>query len=88
MAISNLDELDASLSSVSEKSDAIRSGMKAAEQRMKELQKLIPSAKRPVSLFPALSSNSKRFARNAEFRWNRRSQHRNSLSRTPKNSTW
>ena len=39
--ISNLDELDASLSSVSEKSDAIRSGMKAAEQRMKELQKLI-----------------------------------------------
>ena len=43
--ISNLDELDASLSSVSEKSDAIRSGMKAAEQRMKELQKLIEQGK-------------------------------------------
>ena len=39
--ISTLAELDASLSSVREKSDAIREGMKAAEKRMKELQKLI-----------------------------------------------
>lgn len=39
--ISNLDELDASLSSVSDKAYSIREGMKAAEQRMKELQKLI-----------------------------------------------
>ncbi len=39
--ISTLDELDAALSSVSGKADAIREGMKTAEQRMKELQKLI-----------------------------------------------
>ena len=39
--ISTVVELDASLSSVREKSDAIRAGMKAAEQRMKKLQKLI-----------------------------------------------
>ena len=39
--ISNLDELDASLSSVSDKADSIREGMKTAEQRMKELQKLM-----------------------------------------------
>ena len=38
--ISTVAELDASLSSVREKSDAIRAGMKAAEQRMKKLQKL------------------------------------------------
>ena len=43
--ISNLDELDAALSSVSEQTDAIRVGMKAAEQRMKELQKLIEYGK-------------------------------------------
>ena len=34
-----LDELDAALSSVSDEADAIREGMKAAEKRMKELQK-------------------------------------------------
>ena len=39
--ISNLDELDAALSSVSDKAYSIREGMKTAEQRMKELQKLI-----------------------------------------------
>ena len=39
--ISTLDELDAALSSVSEQADAIRAGMKTAEQHMKELQKLI-----------------------------------------------
>jgi len=39
--ISTLDELDAALSSVSDQADAIRAGMKTAEQRMKELQKLI-----------------------------------------------
>ena len=39
--ISTLAELDATLSSVSDQADAIREGMKAAEQRMKELQKLI-----------------------------------------------
>ena len=39
--ISNLDELDASLSSVSDKAFSIREGMKTAEQRMKELQKLM-----------------------------------------------
>ena len=36
-----LDGLDAPLSSVSDKADAIREGMKTAEKRMKELQKLI-----------------------------------------------
>ena len=39
--ISTLDELDAALSSVSEQADAIREGMKTAEKRMKELQKLM-----------------------------------------------
>ena len=39
--ISTLDELDADLFSVSEQADAIRAGMKTAEQRMKELQKLM-----------------------------------------------
>ena len=39
--ISTLAELDAALSSVSEQADAIREGMKTAEKRMKELQKLI-----------------------------------------------
>ena len=43
--ISTLDELDAALSSVSGKADAIREDMKAAEQRMKELQKLIEYGK-------------------------------------------
>lgn len=43
--ISNLDELDASLSSVSDKAYSIREGMKTAEQRMKELQKLIEYGK-------------------------------------------
>ena len=39
--ISNLDELDASLSSVSDRAYSIRAGMKTAEERMKKLQKLI-----------------------------------------------
>ena len=39
------DELDAALSSVSEQADAIREGMKTAEKRMKELQKLIEYGK-------------------------------------------
>ena len=39
--ISTLAELDAALSSVSDQADAIRESMKTAEQRMKELQKLI-----------------------------------------------
>ena len=39
--ISTLAELDAALSSVSDQADAIREGMKTAEKRMKELQKLI-----------------------------------------------
>ena len=43
--ISTLDELDAALSSVSEQADAIREGMKTAEKRMKELQKLIEYGK-------------------------------------------
>ena len=43
--ISTLDELDAALSSVSGQADAIRVGMKAAEQRMKELQKLIENGR-------------------------------------------
>ena len=38
-------ELDAALSSVSEQADAIREGMKTAEKRMKELQKLIEYGK-------------------------------------------
>ena len=43
--ISTLDELDAALSSVSDQADAIREGMKAAEKRIKELQKLIEYGK-------------------------------------------
>ncbi len=43
--ISNLDELDASLSSVSDRAYSIREGMKTAEQRMKKLQKLIEYGK-------------------------------------------
>ena len=43
--ISNLDELDASLSSVSNKAYSIREGMKTAEERMKKLQKLIEYGK-------------------------------------------
>ena len=43
--ISNLDELDAALSSVSEQADTIRAGMKTAEERMKKLQKLIEYGK-------------------------------------------
>ena len=43
--ISNLDELDASLSSVSDKAYSIREGMKTAEERMKKLQKLIEYGK-------------------------------------------
>ena len=43
--ISTLDELDASLSSVSEEAYSIREGMNTAEQRMKELQKLIEYGK-------------------------------------------
>ena len=39
--IATLAELDASLSSVREKSDTIREGMKTAEKRMKKLEKLI-----------------------------------------------
>ncbi|ANU50668.2 mobilization protein [Enterocloster clostridioformis] len=39
--ISTVDELDAALSSVRGKSEAVRSGMKAAEKRMQQLQKLI-----------------------------------------------
>ena len=40
-----LTELDAALSSVSVQADAIRAGMKTAEKRMKELQKLIEYGK-------------------------------------------
>jgi hypothetical protein len=43
--ISNLDELDAALSSVSDKAYSIRAGMKTAEERMKKLQKLIEYGK-------------------------------------------
>ena len=43
--ISTLTELDAALSSVSGQADAIREGMKTAEKRMKELQKLIEYGK-------------------------------------------
>ena len=44
-SISNLDELNASLSSVSDKAYSIREGMKTAEERMKKLQKLIEYGK-------------------------------------------
>ena len=50
--ISNLDELDASLSSVSDKAFSIREGMKAAEQRMKELQKLIENGENYLQYKP------------------------------------
>ena len=43
--ISTLAELDAALSSVSDQADSIREGMKTAEKRMKELQKLIEYGK-------------------------------------------
>ena len=50
--ISTLDELDAALSSVSEQADAIREGMKTAEQRMKELQKLIENGENYLQYKP------------------------------------
>ena len=50
--ISNLDELDATLSSVSDKAYSIREGMKTAEQRMKELQKLIEQGKNYLAYKP------------------------------------
>ena len=43
--ISDLDGLDAALSSVSEKTDSIRTGMIFRERQMKQLQKLIENAK-------------------------------------------
>ena len=50
--ISTLDELDAALSSVSEQADTIRTGMKTAEQRMKELQKLIENGENYLQYKP------------------------------------
>ena len=50
--ISNLDELDASLSSVSDKAYSIREGMKTAEQRMKELQRLIENGENYLQYKP------------------------------------
>ncbi|MGI6498995.1 MAG: MobQ family relaxase [Oscillospiraceae bacterium] len=50
--ITTLAELDAALSSVSDKSGAIRDGMKAAETRMKELQKLIENGKNYLGYKP------------------------------------
>ena len=50
--ISNLDELDASLSSVSDRAYSIRAGMKTAEQRMKELQKLIENGENYLQYKP------------------------------------
>ena len=50
--ISNLDELDASLSSVSDEAFSIREGMKTAEQRMKELQKLIENGENYLQYKP------------------------------------
>ena len=50
--ISTLDELDASLSSVSDKAFSIREGMKTAEQRMKELQKLIENGENYLQYKP------------------------------------
>ena len=50
--ISTLDELDASLSSVSDKAYSIREGMKTAEQRMKELQKLIENGENYLQYKP------------------------------------
>ena len=51
-SISTLDELDASLSSVSDKAYSIREGMKNAEQRMKELQKLIENGENYLQYKP------------------------------------
>ena len=51
-SISNLDELDASLSSVSDEAFSIREGMKTAEQRMKELQKLIENGENYLQYKP------------------------------------
>ena len=51
-SISTLDELDASLSSVSDKVYSIREGMKTAEQRMKELQKLIENGENYLQYKP------------------------------------
>ena len=51
-AVNYLAELDAAISSVNEKSDAIRSGMKVAEQRIKELQKLIEYGKNHLAYKP------------------------------------
>ena len=50
--ISNLDELDASLSSVSDKAYSIREGMKTAEERMKKLQKLIENGENYLQYKP------------------------------------
>ena len=50
--ISTLDELDASLSSVSDEAFSIREGMKTAEQRMKELQKLIENGENYLQYKP------------------------------------
>jgi len=50
--ISNLDELDASLSSVSDRAYSIREGMKTVEQRMKELQKLIENGENYLQYKP------------------------------------
>ena len=50
--ISNLDELDTSLSSVSDKAYSIREGMKTAEERMKKLQKLIECGKNYLTYKP------------------------------------
>ena len=50
--ISTLDELDASLSSVSDEAFSIREGMKATEQRMKELQKLIENGENYLQYKP------------------------------------
>ena len=50
--ISTLDELDASLSSVSEEAFSIREGMKTAEQRMKKLQKLIENGENYLQYKP------------------------------------
>ena len=57
--ISNLDELDASLSSVSDKAYSIREGMKTAEQRMKELQKLMEYGRNYQTYNPCLLYTSR-----------------------------
>ena len=58
--ISTLDELDAALSSVSEQADTIRTGMKTAEQRMKELQKLIENGENYLQYKPIHFSETSR----------------------------